>query len=184
MKISITLCIRSALCSAWFRLRGVHSSLVACDGRIPVLYTGGTIEIGKRPIIRGRILRSELGASRPGSVLKIGNGVLINQGVSLVATSYIEIGDDAAIGNFVTILDTDYHRIEPGAPIRTEPVIIGANVWLGESVKVLPGSKIGDHSVVAAGSIVRGDVPPRVLVAGSPAKVIKTLDVPDGWRRG
>jgi maltose O-acetyltransferase len=38
--------------------------------------------------------------------------------------------------------------------------------------------------VVAAGSIVRGDIPPRVLVAGSPAKVIKTLDIPDGWRRG
>src|ERR1700677_3198161 len=103
MKISITLCIRSAVCSAWFRLRGVHSSLIACDGRIPVLYTGGTIEIGKRPIIRGRIARTEIGASKPGSVLKIGNGVLINQGVSLVATSYVEIGDDCAIGNFVTI---------------------------------------------------------------------------------
>jgi acetyltransferase-like isoleucine patch superfamily enzyme len=130
------------------------------------------------------MIRSELGASKPGAVLKIGNGVLINQGSSIVATSYIEIGSDTSIGNFVSVLDTDYHRTEPDAPVRVEPVIIGENVWLGESVKVLPGSKIGDHSVVAAGSIVRGDIPPRVVVAGSPAKIVKKLDVPDGWRRG
>lgn len=184
MKVSVGLCVRSALCTAWFRLRGVRSSLVACDGRVPVLYLGGTIEIGKRPVIRGRVARCELGASMPGAVLKIGNRVLINQGASVCATSYIEIGDDSQIGDFTSVMDTDYHKLEPGTPVRTEPVIIGTNVWLGRNVIVLPGSKIGDHSVVAAGSIVRGDIPPRVVVAGSPAKVIKTLDIPPDWRRG
>jgi maltose O-acetyltransferase len=57
-------------------------------------------------------------------------------------------------------------------------------VWLGRSVIVLPGSKIGDHTVVAAGSIVKGDLPPRVLAAGNPARVVRELNVPDGWRRG
>lgn len=184
MKVSLGNLVRSALCTGWFRLRGVRSSLIACDGRIPVLYTGGTTEIGKRPVIRGRIAPCELGATKLGAVLKIGNSVLINQGASICATSYIEIGDYSKIGDFTSIMDTDYHRIDPNTPIRTEPVIIGSNVWLGRSVIVLPGSKIGDHSVVAAGSVVRGDVPSQVVVAGSPAKVVKTLEIPDGWHRG
>lgn len=184
MRVSARLCAQSAICTAWFRLHGVRSSLIACDGHVPVLYTTGTIEIGKRPVIRGRIAPCEMGASEPGAVLKIGNGVLINQGASICATSYIEIGDDTQIGDFTSIMDTDYHRMEPSVPVRVEPVIIGSNVWLGRNVIVLPGSKIGDHSVVAAGSLVRGDIPARVVVAGSPAKVIKSLDIPEGWRRG
>jgi acetyltransferase-like isoleucine patch superfamily enzyme len=50
---------------------------------------------------------------------------------------------------------------------------------------VLPGSEIGDHTVVAAQSVVRGVLPDRVLAAGNPAKVIRKLEnIPDGWRRG
>jgi acetyltransferase-like isoleucine patch superfamily enzyme len=48
---------------------------------------------------------------------------------------------------------------------------------------VLPGSKIGDHTVVSAGSVVRGDLPPRVLAVGNPATPVKDLEIPDGWRR-
>jgi acetyltransferase-like isoleucine patch superfamily enzyme len=69
-------------------------------------------------------------------------------------------------------------------PFPIEPIIIGANTRLGNSVIVLPESKIGDHSIVAAGSIERASRPPRALVAGSPAKAIDTLDIPDGWRCG
>jgi maltose O-acetyltransferase len=64
------------------------------------------------------------------------------------------------------------------------PVIIGKNVWLGNGVLVLPGSEIGDHTVVAARSVVRSSLPPRVLAAGNPARVIRQLDIPEGWRRG
>lgn len=174
---------RSALCSTWFRIRGVKSTLIACDGRIPVLYPEGTIEIGKRFVVRGRIAPCELGAAA-NAVLKIGNRVFINQGASIPASCYIEIGDDSEIGSFSAIFDTNYHSLEPGQPIRSDPVIIGANVWIGHNVIVLPGSKIGDHSVIAAGSVVRGDVPARVLAAGNPAKIIRALDIPDGWRRG
>jgi len=48
---------------------------------------------------------------------------------------------------------------------------------------VLPGSKIGDHTVVGARSVVRGELPPRVLAVGNPAKAVKQLEIPDGWRR-
>lgn len=184
MKLSFRLFIKSALCTLLFRLRGIKSSLVACDGKLPILYTTGSVEIGKRFIVRGVIAPCEIGATQPDARLKIGNGVFINQGASIPACCYIEIGDNSQVGDFAAILDSDWHSIEPEHPIRKEPVIIGANVWLGRSVVVLPGSKIGDHSVVAAGSIVRGDIPPRVLVAGNPGRVIRELNVPHGWRRG
>jgi acetyltransferase-like isoleucine patch superfamily enzyme len=50
-------------------------------------------------------------------------------------------------------------------------------------VLVLPGSEIGDHTVVAAHSVVKGSLPPRVLAAGNPAMVVRELDIPPGWQR-
>lgn len=184
MNHSLNFYLKSAICSAWFRMRGIKSSLVACEGRLPVLYSGGTVRVGGRLVVRCRTAACELGAATPESKLQIGDRVLINQGASIVATCYVEIGDDTQIGDFTAVLDTNWHRMEPDRPITSAPVIIGANVWLGRSVIVLPGSKIGDHTVVAAGSIVKGDLPPRVLAAGNPAQVVRELNIPDGWRRG
>ena len=61
------------------------------------------------------------------------------------------------------------------------PVHIGDNVWLGDHSTVLKGVTIGDNSVVAARAVVTRDVPPNVVVAGSPAKVIKELDPERGF---
>lgn len=184
MNHSLAFYFKSVVCSAWFRMRGVKSSLVACDGRLPVLYCAGKIQVGRRLVLRGRIARTEIGATRPNAQLQIGDRVFINQGASIAATCYIEIGPDTQIGDFAAVLDSNWHSIDPDHPTRSAPIIIGANVWLGRSVIVLPGSKIGDHTVVAAGSIVKGDLPPRVLAAGNPAQVVRELKIPDGWRRG
>jgi acetyltransferase-like isoleucine patch superfamily enzyme len=56
-------------------------------------------------------------------------------------------------------------------------------VWVGAKSIILPGSVIGDHCVIAAGSIVTGEIPAKSLVAGTPVRVIKTLNIPDGWIR-
>jgi acetyltransferase-like isoleucine patch superfamily enzyme len=155
---------------------------VSCDGRFPVLHREGTIWIGSHLALRGRVARCEIGADR-NALLKIGERVFINQGTTIVAACYIEIGDDTMIGDFVAIYDSNYHRVDPYQPVRSSPVIIGSNVWLGHGVVVLPGSKVGDHTVVAAGSIVRGELPPCVLAAGNPARAVREFDVPAGWRR-
>src|SRR5262249_19844222 len=78
---------------------------------------------------------------------------------------------------------SDHHPMEPTRPTRFAPVRLGVNVWVGRSATILPGVTIGDHAVIAAGSIVTGDVPAKTLVAGVPARPIRTLDIPDGWRR-
>ena len=184
MKLSMRLLLNSTLCSAWFKLRCTKSSLVACQGRLPVLYTRGSVRIGNRLILRSIVAPCEIGAIEPGAELKIGDRVFINQGASILATRYIEIGRDTQIGDFSAVLDRNSRRIDLDDPLRAEPVIIGANVWLGRSVIVLPGTKIGDNSIIAAGCIVQGDIPPCVIVGGNPARIIRTIDVPIGWRRG
>lgn len=174
--------LRSAACTVWFRLHGIRCPAVGCEGRLPVLYRTGTIEIGQRLMVRGRVAPCEIGAA-DGACLRIGDRVFINQGASITATRSIEVGSDTMIGDFSAIYDSSYHDLDPGHPVTSRPVVIGTNVWLGRGTVVLPGSSIGDHTVVAAQSVVRGSLPPSVLAAGNPATVVRQLEVPVGWRR-
>jgi maltose O-acetyltransferase len=146
-----------------------------------VLVTAGSISCG-RLYLRCTPVPAELGAASKGSLV-LGQRVFINTGATVVANHSITLGDDCLIADFVAIFDTDFHQLEPSRPIRFAPVRLCANVWVGRSATILPGVTIGDHAVVAAGSLVTKDVPPRTLVAGVPARPIRTLDIPDGWRR-
>ncbi len=69
-------------------------------------------------------------------------------------------------------MDRDYHKFNSNTE-EIKPVKIGDNVWIGCNSIILKGITIGNGAVVAAGSIVTKDVPPKVLVGGNPAKVIK-----------
>jgi acetyltransferase-like isoleucine patch superfamily enzyme len=100
-----------------------------------------------------------------------------------VATHRIEVGDNCLIGDLVAIFDSNHHSLEPSYPTRIGPVRLGVNVWVGRLATILPGVTVGDHAVIAAGSIVTKDVPTRTLVAGAPARPIRTLEIPEGWRR-
>ncbi|MCW2891393.1 MAG: hypothetical protein QOH87_491 [Trebonia sp.] len=183
MKKSLPLLLRSAACSALFRLHGFRASLVACDGRLPRLSGGGNVRIGRRFVIRGHVAPCEISATANAQLL-IGERVFLNQGVVIAAKESIEIGDDSLIGDFSAIYDSNWHQLDPSHPDKPRPVTIGKNVWLGSGVLVLPGSSIGDHTVVAARSVVKGSLPPRVLAAGNPAVVVRQLEIPEGWRRG
>jgi acetyltransferase-like isoleucine patch superfamily enzyme len=59
--------------------------------------------------------------------------------------------------------------------VSTKPVVISDDVWIGANATITPGVTIGRHSVVAAGSVVTHDVPPYTIVAGVPARIIKTI---------
>lgn len=108
----------------------------------------------------------------------IGNACLMSPGARISASDEITLGDGVMMANGAYITDSDWHglydRIDRDAQVT--PVHIGDNVWLGDNAKVLKGVTIGENSVVAAGAIVTRDVPANVVVAGNPAKVIKTLD--------
>lgn len=85
----------------------------------------------------------------------------------------IEIGAAVAIGPDVIIRDNDGHPILPETTSPSRKIRIGNKVWIGARCIILKGVSIGDGAIIAAGSIVTKDVPPRCLAAGAPARVIK-----------
>ena len=102
------------------------------------------------------------------------NGGFINENVTITCAKQIIIGKNAHIAREAVIRDYDGHYIEDVAYRTSKPVIIGDNVWIGYRAMILKGVTIGDNSVVAANSVVTKDVPANSIVAGNPAKVIKT----------
>ena len=79
------------------------------------------------------------------------------------------------IASNVYISDADWHDIydSTASPGATAPITLERNVWLGEGVKLCKGVRIGENTVIGAGSVVTGDIPANVIAAGNPAHVIK-----------
>jgi maltose O-acetyltransferase len=151
-------------------------------GRV-VLRNDGILHLGRALVVDGLPLPSKIHV-RSGAELRIGSGCYVNYGVDIVAGTGVTLGDRVLVGPLVSIVDDEMHEVEPGRERRRAPIVIGDNVWIGRAATILPGTRIGDHSVVAAGAVVRGEVPPCTVVGGVPARPIRTLTVPDhGWRR-
>ncbi len=110
-----------------------------------------------------------------GKNLTLGRGVFINLGCRFQDTGGITIGDGTLIGHGST-LTTLNHDVDPErrADMVPAPIRIGRKVWLGAAVTVVPGVTIGDGAIVGAGAVVTKDVPANAIVAGVPAKLIRT----------
>lgn len=114
-----------------------------------------------------------------GAKLTLGSGYM-NHDCVIDCFDSVTIGHHVVISERVVLRDSDNHAIavdgnEAGNETRvTAPIVIGDHVWIGINVIVLKGVTIGEGAVVAAGSVANKDVPPHCLVAGVPAKVIKT----------
>ncbi|WP_430489187.1 DapH/DapD/GlmU-related protein [Rossellomorea marisflavi] len=112
-----------------------------------------------------------------GKNISIGKDVFFNTGCSFQDRGGIHIGDCSLIGMNVNIATLNH-----GLDMKTRnttyasPVTIGKNVWIGSGATILPGVTIGDRAVVAAGAVVTKDVPEGTVVAGVPAKVVKTIE--------
>ncbi len=115
-------------------------------------------------------------ASGPRGSIEIGDKVFINYGSIISAQQHVRIGSNTMIGNYCIVADTETPGIEDpeAAPFAdARPVEIGSGAWLAARVTVLPGSRIGDGAVIAAGSIVAGDIPPGCVAGGIPARVLR-----------
>ena len=112
-----------------------------------------------------------------GKNIHIGKNVFINSGCHFQDQAGIYIGDGTLIGHNV-ILATLNHNPDPNnrADMYPKPIHIGKNVWIGSGAIVLPGVTIGDNSIVGAGSVVTKNVEPNSVVAGNPAKFIKSIN--------
>lgn len=110
--------------------------------------------------------------------LEIGNHVFMNQNVSVTAMDHIQIGSHVLIANNTVIVDHDHDYVSCEG-YRSAPVIIEDYVWIGANCVILKGVKIGKGAVIAAGSVVTGDVNAGTLVAGVPAKEIRKIQRKD-----
>jgi maltose O-acetyltransferase len=114
-----------------------------------------------------------------GSNTSVGDRFYANTGCVFLDSAPVTIGDRVLFGPAVQLLAAT-HPLE--AELRAqgleyaEPISIGDDVWLGGGAIVLPGVTIGDRAVVGAGSVVTRDVPADVVVAGNPARVIRSLE--------
>ncbi|MDQ1439284.1 MAG: hypothetical protein QOK43_2913 [Acidimicrobiaceae bacterium] len=113
-------------------------------------------------------------------LLQVGDNVSIHPTCYIDAAGGLNIGNDVSVAHGASILTMDHDHARPGTPIRDAPVLlkpvrIGNDVWIGAGARVLGGVCIADHVVVAAGAVVVDDVPTDSLVAGVPARVVRSL---------
>ena len=140
------------------------------SGGAPIVDNRGRLVVGDRVQIISRFVPVRFVVA-PGATLEIGDGVLINYGAVISAEQRVVMGHRISVGPHVHIADHDEASdLHGGAP---DEVHIGDDVWLAARVRVMKGARIGAGTVVAAGSVVSGVIPPGVVVAGVPARVLR-----------
>lgn len=110
-----------------------------------------------------------------GRFISLGKNVFINHACSFLDMGGITIEDNVMIGPRVN-LTSETHPLDPNEreTVIPKPIVIRRNAWIGAAATILPGVTIGENAIVAAGAVVSRDVPANAVVAGIPAKVIKT----------
>lgn len=149
----------------------------------------GSISIDQKSCVRGT-----LEIQRNGGVISIGKKCYVGDHTRIWAADHIKIGDYVLIAHNVNIFDNDTHptdyleRREDAdaiiwrgernnfSTLRSAPIDIGNDVWIGCNSIILKGVTIGEGAIVSAGSVVTKDVPANTMVGGNPARVIKKMD--------
>lgn len=111
-----------------------------------------------------------------GKHITFGKHIFVNQNVTFVDLGGIIIEDNVLIGPMSRLVTVN-HLIHPKERrgLYVQPIHINKNVWLGTNVTVLPGVTIGENSIISADATVTKDVPANVIMAGTPAKILKRI---------
>jgi acetyltransferase-like isoleucine patch superfamily enzyme len=170
-------------------LKGIRMvNMPRCTGRPYFLRVpGSSIRLGRNCLLNSSFKSNNIGIGRrtlistnaAGARIEIGDNVGMSS-ATISAFQHISIGSDTLLGGNVLITDSDWHPIDPelrhdSSHKRCAPVHIGHNVFIGTRSIVLKGSKIGDNSVIGAGSVVCGEIPANVIAAGNPCRVIRSI---------
>ena len=156
---------------------------------IPVIYKikKSNIEIGNNVTIKSSFLSNLVGLYQrtiivtrsENAKIKIGNNVGMS-GVTIYARSEIEIGDNTLIGGNVKILDNDFHPLDIDDrnnnivnKIKSKPIKIGKNCFIGVNSIILKGTELGDGCIVGAGAVVSGKFGPNSVIVGNPSKIVR-----------
>jgi len=165
--------ISEHLAGLWFSQKFDSCGYLVVSGGRPmpkVINKGGKLIAKNCQFYTG--VRLEIGSI---GTLCIGNGTYINRNTLIVCEDRVDIGKDCKIAWDVIIMDSDLHPLNK-SPMVNKPVYIEDNVWIGCRSIILKGVTIGHGAVIAAGSVVTKNIPPRTVYGGSPARFITKLD--------
>lgn len=158
----------------------------------PLIYAvpGASIHIGQQVTLDSSSRHQVLGVDHPvilravrsGATITLGDGTGMSGG-SIIAALHVSIGNECLLGANVIVTDTHFHPLSPAGrryaslpePRDSDRVVIGDNVFIGTRAIVLAGASIGANSVIGAGSVVTRAIPPNVIAAGNPARVIREI---------
>ena len=112
-----------------------------------------------------------------GGHITFGKHVFINKNVTFVDLGGITLEDHVLIGPGARLITVNHlTEVQHRRGLEVAPVLVKRNAWIGANVTVLPGVTIGEHSIVAADATVTKDVPAKVIVAGTPARIIRSIE--------
>lgn len=151
-------------------------------GGIPQVHDLLTVEIGDCVTMHGAATFTA-GKVYPEPILRVGSHTHLGYQVGISVGTEVTIGDHVLIANRVSLVGYDQHPVDPVKRMKNYPpdekgcgdIIIEDYVWIGMNCIVLKGVTVGEASIVAAGSVVTNNVPPYSVVAGNPARVVKSL---------
>lgn len=157
-------------------------------GRIYIVSDKNKIYFGKNVMINSNLQSNPIGGStrtilfaKPDAEIKLGDNVAISNSALFAAKSII-LEENVMIGGNCVIYDSDFHSLnyherikENDNDINVQPVIIKRGAFIGAHSIILKGVSIGEESIVAAGSVVTKNIPPKEIWGGNPAKYIRNL---------
>jgi len=148
------------------------------EGEVLEALDEGRLEIGEGTLLEPGCWLT-LG---PEARIRIGSGCFLNRETMLAASELIEIGDHVMFANHCFVADSDHRYDDRSRPVTEQgfevkgPVRIGDNCWFGVGCVVTGGVTIGERCVVGSNSVVTSDLPPGVIAAGVPAKVLREIE--------
>ena len=168
--------------NAYWRARGVRVHGYCWLRAVQIPRDHHNVELDRCSLDRGVVVLCG-GPPSDAVKLRIGEGAYINRRTFLDATESLTIGRQVAIGPNCYITDHD-HGMDPAkSPLEQDmlarPTTIGDRAWIGANVVILKGVTIGERTVVGAGSVVTKSLPPDVIAAGVPCRVIRTRTAAD-----
>ncbi|MEV7767987.1 acyltransferase [Microbacterium sp. NPDC086615] len=186
--------LKSGAYAAELKLRGVALGEEPYISGRPVVtvHPDSEARIGARVVLESSCRAQIIGVQQPIVLRAVGAGASLiigddcgMSGCTIVAASSITIQDGCLVGSGAMILDSNMHpthsinrRYEPRPATKAnDAVVLERNVFVGSRAIILAGSRVGENSVIAAGSVVRGQFPANSLIAGNPAKVVGQVKV-------
>jgi acetyltransferase-like isoleucine patch superfamily enzyme len=171
----------------WNRLR-IHREFARREafvrwpvhGNVLEAFSQGRLEVGAHALFEPHVWITAPGEAR----VRIGSGTFLNVAVMVAAHEMVEIGDHCMLANGCFVTDASHRFDDPDRPVPWQgftskgPTRVGDNVWCGANVVITSGVTVGERCVIGANSVVTGDLPPRSIAAGAPARMIREVEYP------